>query len=365
MITWSYPFFAFILDLAIGDPRWIPHPVVIVGKGISGSESVLRRLFKGPAETIAGVILVLSIILPTGAIMFLINRFLFSLSGNVEAFIGMLLFVYLASTTLALRGLITSARLVVKAVERNDLTEARQNLAMIVGRDTEKLNEKAVLRATIETVAENLSDGVIAPLFYLVIGGLPLAFVYKAINTLDSMVGYKNERYLRFGWASARLDDLANYIPARITGLTIVTACLLYHLARGKADDTETRKGGRAEGRKRFSFPASLLGHFSASRLSPALSAAANSFRIMCRDGRNHTSPNSGIPEAAMAGGIGVRLGGPSTYGGRIVEKPYIGDTDKTDYLTAGRQALAVATIASSFTVFLSVAILLFLRNMQ
>jgi len=296
-------------------------------------------LCKGPAEKIAGVILVLVIVIPTGVITFLISRFLFSLSGDVAAVVGIVLFIYLVSTTLALRGLITSARLVMKAVERNDLTEARKNLAMIVGRDTEELDKKAVLRATIETVAENLSDGVIAPLFYLLIGGLPLAFAYKAINTLDSMVGYKNERYLRIGWASARLDDLANYIPARITGLAIVAACFLYHLMRREVN--------------------------AASRLSPALSAAADSFRIMRRDGRNHTSPNSGIPEAAMAGGIGVRLGGPSTYGGKVIEKPYIGNADKTDYRAAARQALAIAAIAAAFVVFLSVLILLFLRTIR
>lgn len=290
------------------------------------------------------MILVLVIVIPTGVITFLISRFLFSLSGGVAAVVGIVLFIYLASTTLALRGLISSARLVMKAVERNDLTGARKNLAMIVGRDTEKLDKKAVLRATIETVAENLSDGVIAPLFYLLIGGLPLAFAYKAINTLDSMVGYKNERYLRIGWASARLDDLANYIPARITGLAIVAACFLYRLARREANASKVN---------------------TASRLSPALSAAADSFKIMRRDGRNHTSPNSGVPEAAMAGGIGVRLGGPSTYGGEVVEKPYIGNADETDYQAAARQALAIATIASVLMAFLAVSILLLLRNIR
>jgi len=156
-----------------------------------------------------------------------------------------------------------------------------------VGRDTENLNEKGVLKATMETLAENLSDGIIAPLFFLALGGLPLAMAYKAINTLDSMVGYRNERYLEFGRASARCDDLANFIPARITGLLMVAAAPLFALS------------------------------------------AKNAWRIMGRDGRNHSSPNSGMPEAAVAGALGVRLGGTNLYGGKPVEKPTIGDAVK------------------------------------
>jgi adenosylcobinamide-phosphate synthase len=346
VITWVYPLFAFALDLVIGDPRWIPHPVVIVGKSVSWTESVLRRYFKGSAEKAAGVVLVLVIVIPTGAIAFLVSRFLFSLTGNVINILAMLLFLYLASTTLALRGLISSARVVMKAVERGGIAEARQKLAMIVGRDTDNLGEDAILRATIETVAENLSDGVIAPLFYLVVGGLPLAFAYKAINTLDSMVGYKNEKYLRLGWASARLDDLANYIPARITGLAIVAACFFY---RAMAPSSPTLP----------------FRHFAISRFSDALSAARDSFRIMCRDGRNHTSPNSGVPEAAMAGAIGVWLGGPSTYSRMLVEKPFIGDKKVTNYMAAARETLAMAMTASSLVVILSAALLLILRNLQ
>ena len=164
---------------------------------------------------------------------------------------------------------------------------------MIVGRDTQHLSEEGVLRATVETVAENLSDGIIAPLFYLAVGGLPFAMTYKAVNTLDSMVGYKNDRYLLFGRASARLDDIANFIPARITGLLVVIAVFLLTLA-GKA--------GR-----------------------PAINAR-RALTVMLRDGRKHSSPNSGFPEAAVAGGLGVILGGPSTYGGIVIEKPYIGE---------------------------------------
>jgi adenosylcobinamide-phosphate synthase len=331
VIAWAYPLFAFALDLAIGDPRWIPHPVAIIGKGISGAENALRRCFDDGSERMAGALLVLVIVLPTAGLALLVSRILFSFSGSLTAIVAMALFVYLASTTLALRGLISSARLVTKAVDGRDLPEARRKLAMIVGRDTANLDEAAILRATIESVAENLSDGFVAPFFYLVIGGLPLAFAYKAINTLDSMVGYKNDKYLKFGWAAARLDDVANYVPARITGCAIAAASFIY-----------------------FAF-----GHHS------GLHATAHSCRIMGRDGRNHTSPNSGIPEAAMAGALGVRLGGPSTYGGIVVAKPFIGDGETSDLPVAARRTLGIAVIASSLTVALSIALLLALRDLQ
>ncbi len=190
-----------------------------------------------------------------------------------------------------------------------------------------------MLRATIETVAENLSDGFVAPLFYLVLGGLPMAMMYKAINTLDSMVGYKNPRYIRFGWAAARLDDIANYIPARITGLSITAGALFYFLFRP-----------------------------SDARFTRALAAARDAFAVMFRDGRKHTSPNSGVSEAAMAGALGVRLGGPATYGGSIVVKPYIGDGGCRDHRAAADAAVAIAAAASSLTVAFAAVILMWGR---
>ena len=170
------------------------------------------------------------------------------------------------------------------ALGMGDLAAARRYLSNIVGRDTAELDEPEIWRATVETVAENTSDGVIAPIFYLILGGPLLAIAYKAINTLDSMVGYRNERYLEFGRASARFDDLVNFIPARITGLLMVAAAPLLGLS------------------------------------------AKNSWRIMRSDGRNHSSPNSGIPEAAVAGALGIRLGGTNLYAGKPVAKPTIGD---------------------------------------
>ena len=313
---------AFFLDLAIGDPRWLPHPVRIIGKGIEAMERLLRDRFNDEHEKAAGVLLVCAVVLPATFIAFVAGRLLLSFSGRPLSVIGTLAFIYLASTTLALRGLISSARHVIGAVREKSLSVARQRLAMIVGRDTDNLGEEAILRATIETLAENLSDGFVAPLLYLVVGGLPLAVAYKAVNTLDSMVGYKNPRYIRFGWAAARLDDAANYIPARITGLLLAAAAFFCSCAGG------------------------------------AFHAARRSFAVMRRDGKNHTSPNSGIPESAMAGALGVRLGGPSVYGGVVVKKPFIGDGVAEDYLRSADCAVALAACAASLMVVLALLFL-------
>lgn len=190
----------------------------------------------------------------------------------------------MAYTTLALKGLHQESRKVIRALEEEDLAEARKALSLIVGRDTEGLDEEAVLRACIETVAENSSDAVIGPLFYLWLGGPLLAVAYKVVNTLDSMVGYRNERYREVGWASARLDDLANWIPARLTGLAMVAVAPLIGLS------------------------------------------GPHGWRILRRDRQAHSSPNAGWPEAAAAGTLGIQLGGASTYQGVLCDKPTLGD---------------------------------------
>lgn len=320
--------FAFILDLAIGDPRWLPHPVRMLGAAINKTEGFLRKEFTTPSEEkTAGILLVLIITIPAYMITYIVVKAILWSSHGVFALLGMILLIYITSTTLALRELIRSAQLVIESVKDNSLSAARRKLAMIVGRDTGELSEEGVLRATVETLAENLSDGVIAPLFYLVIGGLPLAITYKAINTLDSMVGYKNERYLNFGKVAAKLDDIANYIPARITGVLIVAAVFLLFLFKDPDN---------------------------------AASAAENSFRIMRRDGRKHSSPNSGIPEAAVAGALGLRLGGASTYGGAVVEKLFIGDeASGQNYLKASEDTIAVMKIASLMGLTLAIAALI------
>ena len=325
MIAPAHLLSAFLLDLAMGDPRWLPHPVRLVGRSITGLESFLRAHFKGEREKTAGVLLVIAVVPPSAAAAYLLGRLLVSSSNRLLFLGGTAVLIYLMSTTLALRELVSAARGVIGEVRAERLPEGRRALAMIVGRDTDDLGEEAVLRATIETLAENLSDGFVAPLLYLVVGGLAGAVAYKAINTLDSMVGYKDARYIRFGWAAARLDDAANYVPARIAGLSLAAAAFVYFLAWGP---------------------------------SRALAAARCSFAVMRRDGRNHTSPNSGVPEAAMAGALGVRLGGPSTYGGRLVEKAYIGEGVTGDYLSSASRAVALTATGACLCVALALSIL-------
>jgi adenosylcobinamide-phosphate synthase len=213
------------------------------------------------------------------------------------------------------------------------------------------------LRATIETLAENASDAIVAPLFYFVIGGLPLAMTYKAINTLDSMLGYKNEKYKYFGWASAKLDDIANYIPARITGFLIVGAAyfinkIRYIISRGAIKLGNADRGvGKHVSR--------FLNWLERKTNKPDFKSGHSAYTIMARDGKKHSSPNSGIPEAAMAGALGVRLGGPSAYGGVVNRKPYLGEERQdpeqreqnagVSYMKAAVEALTLTKLTSFF----------------
>jgi len=269
---------AVVLDLVLGDPRVLPHPVVAIGRLISFLESPLRRMFSN--TRLAGVVLLLTTVGVTYAVASLLIMAAYAIAPDA----GLLVGLYIAWVSLAARSLHVESGKVAKALECADLAGARLALSYIVGRETAQLEEPEIVRGAVETVAENTGDGVIAPLFYLMLGGPPLAIAYKAVNTLDSMVGYKNERYLHFGWASARFDDLANYLPSRLTGLLMVLAAPLCALS-GKG-----------------------------------------AWQILRRDCRNHASPNSGFPEAAAAGALGVELGGANRYFGKLVEKPTIGD---------------------------------------
>ncbi len=272
---------ACLLDLFLGDPEWFPHPVVLMGRLISLLEKKGRKMTRpgGGRRMIGGVIVLLVVLLSFSVTFFVIKA-----ATALHPWGGSLLSILLAYTTLAARTLHKEAAKIEKALREENLEKARRNLAGIVGRDTTELSRAEIIRATVETVAENSSDGVIAPLFYLILGGPPLAMAYKAVNTLDSMVGYKNEKYEDLGFFPARIDDLANYIPARITGLLLVAASFF-------------RKG-----------------------------SGRDAFRILRRDGRKHSSPNAGIPEAAAAGALGIQLGGSNLYGGLLVEKPMIGE---------------------------------------
>lgn len=276
-----YVFAAYLIDLAVGDPRWLPHPVVLIGKAIEKLEYLMRRMAQSPFSLQAAGLL--TAVLITGASWFL-TFLLISWCFKINFWAGSLLSVWLISTTVAARGLAGAAGEIYTLLREGDLAAARTKVGMIVGRDTGEMDPGSVIRATVETVAENIVDGVVAPVFYAFIGGAPLAMAYRAVNTLDSMLGYKNERYINFGMASARLDDLANYIPARITGALLIAAAFLL-------------------------------------RMSPKGALAA-----ILRDAPGHPSPNSGIPESAVAGALGIRLGGLNYYGGRASFRAHMGE---------------------------------------
>jgi adenosylcobinamide-phosphate synthase len=293
---------AYAMDAVLGDPRTWPHPVRLLGRSIKGSERLIRRVASSERSLRAGGVL-LAVALT--ALTWAATWGLIKGATQLSPWLGTLTALYLAYTTLAARDLQDHALAVSAALERQDLPGARDALSLIVGRDTEKLEEPEVIRAAVETVAENASDGVIAPLLYLAVGGAPLAMAYKTVNTLDSMIGYRDSRYYALGWASARLDDVMNFIPARLTGLLLVVAAFVWR-CKGKA-----------------------------------------AWRIMRRDGRRHPSPNSGVPEAAMAGALGVQLGGMNYYHGVLRARPLLGDALCTRERRHIRIAVKLAWTAS------------------
>ncbi len=273
----SHLLIAFLLDAVIGDPKWLPHPVKAIGFIISRAETVTRR-FTGNGY-VSGILTVTVTVGSSWFVVWLSLRLCAHLSPLLKAVVE-ITWLYLG---IAARGLAEAGIKVYHALRRGSLSEARLYVGEIVGRDTDRLDEKGVSQAAIESVAENTVDGILSPLFFALLGGAPLLWAFKAVSTCDSMIGYKNERYLRFGSLGARLDDVANYIPARL--------CLLL-------------------------FPAAAW----LCRASPR-----SSWLVARRDRKNHASPNAGIPEAAMAGALKVRLGGPAWYGGELEEKPFFG----------------------------------------
>ena len=272
----------FILDLIFGDPRWLYHPVCLIGKLISSFEKGIREVFpkteKG--ELAGGLVEVILICVITLLVPAFVLYFLYI---HLPA-LGVLLETFWCYQLLATRSLRDESMKVYDRLKNGTLDEARYAVSMIVGRDTRELTETGVTKAAVETVAENASDGVIAPMLYMAIGGVPLMFLYKGINTMDSMLGYKNDKYLYFGRIAAKLDDVANYIPARISGWLMVAGTVFTGM------DTK------------------------------------NAAKIYKRDRRNHASPNSAQTEAAMAGALDVQLAGNAYYFGKLYEKPTIGD---------------------------------------
>lgn len=296
----------FVLDLLIGDPHWLYHPVRLIGLGISGGEKLLRALFPKTktGELIGGA--VLAVCIP--ALSFAVPFLLLWLAGLVSPWLRFALGAIFCYQIFAARSLRDESMRVGRALEKDGLPEARRYLSWIVGRDTERLDEAGVVKAAVETVAENTSDGVIAPLFYMMIGGPALGFLYKGVNTLDSMVGYKNDKYRYFGRVSARLDDVFNFIPAILSAWLMIAA-------------------------------SALLGF-----------DAKNAARIYRRDRKKHASPNSARTESVCAGALRVQLAGNAWYFGKLVEKPTIGDplrpVERADIRRANRLMYGTTVLA-------------------
>ena len=296
----------FVLDALFGDPAWLPHPVVYMGKAISALEKRLRaRLPKTPQGELLGGAIV-AFCLPVGT--FLLTSLVCLGAARISPWLGLAVQMFWCGQALAAKGLAQESTNVYRELVKPDLSAARRAVSRIVGRDTQDLTLEGVTRAAVETVAENASDGVIAPLLYMLIGGAPLALTYKAINTMDSMLGYKNEKYLYFGRVPAKLDDVANYIPSRLAGLLWVAA-------------------------------AALTGN-----------SARGAWKIWRRDRRRHASPNSAQTESACAGALGVQLAGPAYYFGQYYPKLTIGDAlrpiEPEDILRANRMMVAESILA-------------------
>ncbi|MBQ3433931.1 MAG: cobalamin biosynthesis protein CobD, partial [Selenomonadaceae bacterium] len=276
---------AFLIDALIGDPRSRLHPVVLIGNLISLLEKLLRRDLDSPTKKIlkGGVLVsvVVTVALLVGLGIEVLMQDVPSLAAQI--FIQALVLSFMISP----RSLGDAGREIYYLLEREDLARARQKVGWIVGRDTQNLNEAEVTRATVETVAENTVDGIISPLFYFAVGGLPLAIAYRAINTMDSMLGYKNDKYLYFGRVAARLDDVANFIPARLTGLLFICAAVVLNLDY------------------------------------------KNALKMMRRDARKHPSPNGGWAEATVAGALRIRLGGMNYYFGKPHFRAYMGEPEE------------------------------------
>lgn len=302
------------LDRIMGDPRFVPHPVVGIGRWIMMLDQRLNPLTTGDVaergtalprlKRLLGVLLALSTVVLVGGLTW----GLVYVATRVSPILGDLLSLWLISATIAWKGLIDAGFGVYRCLVNQGLPEARMAVGRIVGRDTGELTKSEVVRATVETLAENIVDAIVSPLFFACLGGAPLAMAYRAVNTLDSMVGYKDARYIHFGWASARLDDVCNYIPARLTALLLGIAALL------------TR------------------------------SDAKRGWRVMRRDAQKHASPNSGIPEAMVAGILGIQLGGLNSYGGVPSVRALMGDKVRSlepmDILAARRLVTWTAVLA-------------------
>lgn len=307
-----------LLDLLFGDPVWLYHPVRLIGSWLSWAERKLRKVCGSHLTAAGGVLWVL-----TAMPAFLIPFGLLSLAGWVHPALRFLLEAFWCFQILAARCLASEGRKVYDRLKARDLPGARKAVSMIVGRDTHELTEEGVTKAAVETVAENTSDGVTAPLLYLLIGGAPLGFLYKAVNTMDSMLGYKNNQYLYFGRIPAKMDDVFNYIPARVTALLMTAAAFLTGL-NGK-----------------------------------------NAWKIYRRDRKKHASPNAAQTESVCAGALGVQLAGDAVYFGKLYKKEFIGDPlhgiEPEDIIRTGRLMYATEILTFILCGGIKLAVILLL----
>jgi adenosylcobinamide-phosphate synthase len=300
---------AFALDAILGDPQWMPHPVRMIGKFAAGLERPLRSLFRN--AFLAGLLLWSIVFMAVGLIAAALLFAAYRIHPSAGDIIGIILLYF----GFAGRDLLDHGSRVYRALVAGNLREARRRVSMMVGRDTAGLDQKGIARAAVESIAENLVDGVTAPVFYAILAGPVGLWLYKAINTLDSMFGHKDERYLYFGRASAKIDDVANYLPARLTALLVPVAAFL--------------TGG-----------------------SPR-----HSFRILQRDGRKHASPNAGLSEAAFAGALGVPLGGMNYYDGKAEYAPTMGE--EKEILAAHHIRRAIRMMALTALLFLMLLVVI------
>lgn len=297
----------FVLDLLFGDPHWMPHPIRVIGSLIAGLEKKLLKLQMRDEkkEFYKGILLVVLVLFSTGAVAALVLVVAYWLHPVA----GIVIESVMTYQILATKCLKDESMKVYQSLNEQGLEAGRAAVSMIVGRDTNVLDETGVVKAAVETVAENTSDGVIAPMLYTALGGPVLGFVYKAVNTMDSMVGYKNDKYLYFGRAAAKLDDVVNFIPARISAYLMIAAAYI---------------GGKAFDGKQ-------------------------AYRIYKRDRRNHASPNSAQTESVCAGALGIQLAGDASYFGKVVKKPYIGDAhravEREDIVRVNRLMYVTAVI--------------------
>jgi adenosylcobinamide-phosphate synthase len=302
---------AYLLDWMAGDPEWFPHPVRLIGQSTQLAESRLRRPAQSAEdELLVGAALTFAVI----GVSYLVTAKAIDTAHRANCGAGIAVEILLGWTCLATRDLVDQSRAVIQALEQENLPHARQRLARIVGRDTQALSETEINRAVIETLAESACDGIVAPVFYMAIGGVPLAMAYKAVNTLDSMIGHADQRYFYFGKSAARLDDVVNYLPSRLTALAIAT-----------------------------------------------VAGSASALRTWWRDGRKHKSPNAGQPESAMAGALRVRLGGENTYAGERIASPLLGAEFEPPKLHHAKRALRLVVAVS----LLSAAAALMLQRLR